>query len=59
MVELPADGVDMAALEQDLVVQAIERTHGNQAMAAELLGMTRDQMRYRVAKMRDGAGENP
>lgn len=58
MVELPAEGVDIAALEQDLVVQAIERTHGNQAMAAELLGMTRDQMRYRVAKMRDGAGEN-
>ena len=59
LVELPADGVDIAALELDLVVQAIERTHGNQAMAAELLGMTRDQMRYRVAKMRDGAGESP
>ncbi len=53
LVELPSDGVDMAALEQDLVVQAIERTHGNQAMAADLLGMTRDQMRYRVAKLRE------
>ncbi len=58
LVELPAEGVDIAALEQDLVVQAIERTHGNQAMAAELLGMTRDQMRYRVAKLREGASEN-
>lgn len=57
LVELPAGGVDIAALEQDLVVQAIERTHGNQAMAAELLGMTRDQMRYRVAKMRESAGD--
>ncbi|MBI5609673.1 MAG: sigma-54-dependent Fis family transcriptional regulator [Deltaproteobacteria bacterium] len=53
LLELPPHGLDIAALEQDLVVQAIQRTHGNQAMAAELLGMTRDQMRYRVAKLRE------
>ncbi len=53
LLELPMQGLDMASLEQDLVVQAMQRTHGNQALAAELLGMTRDQMRYRVAKLRD------
>ncbi len=48
--ELPAEGLDFAALERDLVRQALERVGGNQTQAAKLLGMTRDQMRYRVEK---------
>ena len=47
---LPAEGVDLSALERDLVVQALERTGGQQTRAATLLGMTRDQMRYRIEK---------
>ena len=37
-------------LEKDLVVQALARTGNNQTRAARLLGMTRDQIRYRVEK---------
>jgi two-component system response regulator AtoC len=48
--ELPANGVDLEALEQSLVIQALERSHGNQTKAATLLGMNRDQIRYRVEK---------
>jgi two-component system, NtrC family, response regulator AtoC len=48
--ELPATGVDLEALEQSLVVQALERCGGNQTRAAALLGMNRDQIRYRIEK---------
>ena len=47
---LPPDGIDLASLEKNLVLQALERTHGNQTRAAKLLGMTRDQIKYRVQK---------
>ena len=47
---LPAEGVDLRAMEKDLLVQALERTGGNVTRAAKLLGMNRDQVRYRVQK---------
>ncbi|MGB1277060.1 MAG: sigma-54-dependent transcriptional regulator, partial [Nannocystaceae bacterium] len=47
-VRLPAEGLDFRALEQNLVVQALERAGGNQTRAATLLGMNRDQIRYRI-----------
>jgi two-component system response regulator AtoC len=48
--ELPASGVDLEQLERSLVDQALRRCHGNQTRAAGLLGMNRDQIRYRVEK---------
>jgi transcriptional regulator with PAS, ATPase and Fis domain len=47
---LPADGVRLEDLERQLVIQALERTGGNQSKAAALLGLHRDQVRYRVEK---------
>ena len=47
---LPASGLDLHELEVDLVIQALERTGGNQTRAAALLGLNRDQIRYRMAK---------
>ena len=49
-VELPAAGIDLDQLERSLVVQALERTGWNQTKAASLLGLNRDQIRYRVEK---------
>jgi DNA-binding NtrC family response regulator len=49
---LPAEGIDLGELERDLVMQAIARTRGNVTTAGRLLGMTRDQVRYRLAKYR-------
>jgi DNA-binding NtrC family response regulator len=49
-VELPASGIDLEQLERSLVVQALERTGWNQTKAATLLGLNRDQIRYRVEK---------
>ena len=50
--ELPAEGVDLETLERDLVKQALRRTGGNQTKAAALLGLNRDQIRYRIEKFR-------
>ena len=49
-VDLPAGGVDLEKLERSLVVQALERTGWNQTKAAALLGLNRDQIRYRIEK---------
>jgi transcriptional regulator with PAS, ATPase and Fis domain len=48
--ELPAEGVDLEALETDLVSQALARTDGNRTQAARLLGLTRHQILYRLQK---------
>jgi two-component system, NtrC family, response regulator AtoC len=47
---LPAKGVKFDDLEKDIVLQALERTGWNQTRAGELLGMTRDQIHYRMEK---------
>ena len=47
---LPAGGINLDDVEKTLVVQALERTHGNQTRAAALLGLHRDQIRYRMEK---------
>jgi DNA-binding NtrC family response regulator len=47
---LPAEGINLEALEKSLVVQALERAHWNQTKAAALLGLNRDQIRYRIEK---------
>jgi two-component system, NtrC family, response regulator AtoC len=49
-VELPASGIDLEQLECSLVVQALKRTVWNQTRAAALLGLNRDQIRYRIEK---------
>jgi transcriptional regulator with PAS, ATPase and Fis domain len=48
--ELPAKGVDLEQLERSLVIQALKRSGGNQTRAGALLGLNRDQIRYRIEK---------
>ena len=48
--ELPPTGVNLDDLERSLVVQALRRAGGNQTKAAALLGLNRDQIRYRIEK---------
>ncbi len=47
---LPADGVSLEDVERGLLVQALDRAHGNQTRAGQLLGINRDQVRYRIEK---------
>jgi two-component system, NtrC family, response regulator AtoC len=48
--KLPPEGVNIEEVERQLVVQALERSKGNQTQAAQLLGINRDQVRYRIEK---------
>jgi two-component system, NtrC family, response regulator AtoC len=50
VLDLPAGGVSLEELERSLVVQALRRAGGNQTKAAALLGLNRDQIRYRIEK---------
>lgn len=47
---LPPEGLVLAQVERSLVQQALEATHWNQVRAARLLGLNRDQVRYRIEK---------
>jgi len=47
---LPSTGIDFAQLERELLAQALRIADGNQTRAASLLRLTRDQLRYRLAK---------
>ena len=47
---LPAEGVQLEAVERQLLEQALARVGGNQARAGDLLGINRDQVRYRMRK---------
>jgi transcriptional regulator with PAS, ATPase and Fis domain len=47
---LPDQGCKLEDVERDLVCQALDRTRGNRTQAAELLGLTRDQIRYKIEK---------
>ena len=52
---LPSEGADLQALLNDIertfIREALERCGGNQVQAAALLGMSRDQLRYRLPRI--------
>src|SRR5215217_3498761 len=50
---LPNEGISLDEAELSFVRQAIQRSGGNQTRAAELLGISRDQLRYRLKKLED------
>jgi DNA-binding NtrC family response regulator len=50
--KLPPEGVNLEEVERQLLVQALDRAGGNQTQAAQLLGINRDQVRYRIEKFR-------
>ncbi len=56
-VALPPGGVDLkrtvADLEYQLITQAMEQSGGNQTLAAQILNISRDELRYRLQKRRD------
>jgi DNA-binding NtrC family response regulator len=47
---LPHDGVNLEDLEKSLLIQALERARNNQTRAAQLLGISRHTLRYRLEK---------
>jgi two-component system, NtrC family, response regulator AtoC len=49
-VTLPTGGINLEQLERSLVAQALRRSDWNQTQGARLLGLNRDQIRYRIEK---------
>ncbi len=47
---LPPAGISLEKVEQDFVRQSLEIARGNQTRAAQLLGISRDALRYRMQK---------
>lgn len=56
---LPQEGISLDEAELSFVKQAIERSGGNQTRAAELLGISRDQLRYRLKKLEEAQVATP
>jgi two-component system, NtrC family, response regulator AtoC len=52
---LPPGGVALPALEASLIGQAMQHCNGNITRAANMLGLSRDTLRYRLDKHRDPA----
>ena len=52
---LPPAGASLEEVEMSLVRQAIDRSGGNQTRAAGLLGISRDQLRYRLKKLEEAS----
>lgn len=50
---LPGQGVSLEEVELSLVRQALQLSGGNQTRAAELLDISRDQLRYRMKKLEE------
>ena len=48
---IPPEGLRLDELEDALVRQAMDRAGGNKSRAAKILGISRDQIRYRLDKM--------
>jgi two-component system, NtrC family, response regulator AtoC len=47
---VPDQGLVLEDVEKRLIVEAMERSSGNQSKAARLLGISRDTLRYRLKK---------
>jgi DNA-binding NtrC family response regulator len=45
------EGMTLDAYEQELIREALRRTHDNKSQAARLLGLTRNALRYRLSQM--------
>jgi len=56
--ELVTDGFSVEDFERKLLAAALEKTDGNQSRAAELLGLTRRTLQYRMEKYNISAGKD-
>ncbi len=48
--EIPPEGLDLEAVERQLIEAALQRSGRNKSRAAQLLGLSRDTLRYRLKK---------
>lgn len=49
-ISIPDTGISLEGLEKELIIKALEKSKGNQTRAAQLLGITRSALLYRIQK---------
>jgi DNA-binding NtrC family response regulator len=49
-IEIPEEGISLEEVEKLYIMKALEKAKGNKTLAAKLLGITRDTLRYRLKK---------
>jgi transcriptional regulator with PAS, ATPase and Fis domain len=47
---LPEEGLNLDDLEKKLIIQALKKAGGNKTLAAKLLGLSYDSLRYQIKK---------
>jgi len=52
---LPAETMSLDDAERALIARALDQTKGNVSQAAKILGVSRDTLRYKMKKMREGS----
>jgi DNA-binding NtrC family response regulator len=57
--EIPDQGIDLDALEESLMLKALENAGGNVSRAARLLGLSRRTLQYRMAKLQGAPAGAP
>ncbi|MFZ5642976.1 MAG: sigma-54-dependent transcriptional regulator [Bacillota bacterium] len=50
VLNIPDSGISLEGLEKELILKALEKSKGNQTRAAQLLGITRSALLYRIQK---------
>ena len=49
---LPEAGISLDEVEKNLIVQALDRSHNNKTLAAKLLNISYDSLRYQIKKFK-------
>jgi DNA-binding NtrC family response regulator len=57
--DVPDGGLDIEALERQLILRALEKASGNVTHAARLLGLTRRTLQYRLEKIQGAPSGAP
>lgn len=52
VVKMPSEGFELEKLEHRIMQEALGKTRGNLSRAAQLIGLSRDTLRYRIRKHR-------
>ena len=56
---VPAEGLSLPEAEKRMVIQALEKARGNKSLAAKMLGISRDALRYRLGKLNEKDAPKP
>ena len=48
--QIPDDGISLEELEKQIIIKAMQKANNNQTLASQLIGISRDTLRYKLKK---------